>query len=70
MKRLQIMLDEHLDEELRCRAAEEGVSIAALIRRLLSSGLRPAQPLVDDTIYAQVGVDDYPMAGVDDVVYR
>lgn len=64
------MLDEELDEALRSRAAEEGVSIAALIRRLVRVGLRPALPLVDDPIYGQVGVDDYPPAEVDDVVYR
>ena len=41
MKRLQIMIDEDLDDALAKLAAEQGESKAALIRRFVRERLRP-----------------------------
>jgi metal-responsive CopG/Arc/MetJ family transcriptional regulator len=70
VKRLQIMIDDDLEEALDRRSAEEGVSKAALIRRLVRSALEPLAPLEEDALAAMVGVDDFEPAVVDDVVYR
>jgi hypothetical protein len=70
MKRLQIMIENDLDEALGRRSAEEGISKAALIRRFVRSSLQPLPPLDEDPLFAMVGVDDFEPASVDDVVYR
>lgn len=70
MKRLQILIEEDLDEVLTLRAAEEGVSKAALIRRCVRLSLRPLPPLEDDPLMEMCGVDDYEPAPIDDLVYR
>ena len=72
MKRLQIMIEEELDEALASQAAEEGVSKAALIRRYVGERLRPLPPIEEDPIWDLVGMvkgspDD--SVSVDDVVY-
>lgn len=72
VKRLQIMIEEELDEALARQAAEEGVSKAALIRRYVGERLRPLPPIDEDPIWELVGIvegspDD--SASVDDVVY-
>ena len=69
MKRLQIMLDEDLDEGLRRLAKSERVSKAALIRRFVRGALEPLPPLADDPLTEMVGVDDFGPAPIDDVVY-
>ncbi len=69
MKRLQILIEEDLDEALTLRAAEEGVSKAALIRRCVRPCLRPLPPLAQDPLLEMCGVDSYEPAPVDDVVY-
>ena len=73
MKRLQIMIEEDLDVALQCRADEEGISKAAVIRRLVREGLLPAPSLADDPLSSFVGGGDYPAPAdehIDDVVYR
>ncbi|MHB8341123.1 MAG: ribbon-helix-helix domain-containing protein [Mycobacteriales bacterium] len=70
MKRLQIMIDEDLEEALDRRSAEEGVSKAALIRRMVRKELQPLAPLAEDPLSSMVGVDDFQPASVDDVVYQ
>jgi metal-responsive CopG/Arc/MetJ family transcriptional regulator len=69
VKRLQIMIDDDLEEALDRRSAEEGVSKAALIRRFVRNELQPLPPLDEDTLAGMVGVDDFDPAPVDDVVY-
>ena len=69
MKRLQILIDDDLEEALERRSAEEGVSKAALIRHLVRSALNPLPRLSDDPLSAMVGVDDFDPAAIDDVVY-
>lgn len=69
MKRLQIMLDEDLDEALTRRAARDGVSKAAIVRRCVRAWLEPLPPLDSDPITRMIGVDDVEPAEIDDVVY-
>ena len=66
MKRLQIYIEEELDEALAVQAAREKTSKAALIRRFVADRLGgPRTDPLDDLI----GVSDAEPAGIDDVVY-
>ncbi len=72
VKRLQIMIDQELDDALALRAREEGVSKAALIRRYVRENVRPLPPLEEDPLWQIVGMfkgrpDD--SARIDEVVY-
>lgn len=69
MKRLQVMLEEDLDVALGQRAAEEGVSKAALIRRYVRERVEPPPPIEDDPIRGMVGAYDGESGDVDEVVY-
>jgi hypothetical protein len=73
MKRLQIMIEEELDEALGHAARKEGVSKAALIRRYVRDQLKPLPPLHEDPLWELVGMDDEGQpddsVSVDDVVY-
>jgi hypothetical protein len=70
MKRLQISIDDDLDQELGLLAATLGASKAELIRRLVRERVRPLPPLSTDPIARMAGADDFEPASVDDVVYR
>ncbi len=73
MKRLQIMIEEELDEALAHAAREEGVSKAALIRRYVAKHVKPLPPLDEDPLWRLVGMDEGSpddSRSVDDVVYR
>jgi len=70
MKRLQIMIDEDLDQALARLATEQGCSKAALIRQLVRERVRPLPPLTADPIFRMAGADDVEPAPVDEVVYR
>ncbi len=72
MKRLQIMIDEDLDELLEHQARDEGSSKAALIRRYVRERLRPLGPIEMDPLWDLVGqvegaADD--STRIDDIVY-
>ena len=71
MKRLQIMIEEELDEALEQQARKERVSKAALIRRYVREHLRPLPPIEDDPLWELIAMDDGPLdyTSVDDVVY-
>lgn len=70
MKRLQILIEEELDEALGQRARAEGTSKAALIRRYVGERLRPLPPIEQDPLWDLVGAaGDAEPAAVDDVVY-
>jgi hypothetical protein len=72
MKRLQIMIEEELDDALARQAAQEGVSKAALIRRYVGERLRPLPPLEEDPLWEIVGIagpDAEPVDDIDEVVY-
>jgi hypothetical protein len=70
VKRLQILIDEDLDDALECRAATEGISKAELIRRLVREHLRSLPPPSADPLFRMVGVDDCEPAPVEHLVYR
>ena len=72
IKRLQIMIEEELDQALAVQAAAEGVSKAALIRRYVGERLRPGSPAEDDPLREIIGMvegsgDD--SSRVDEIVY-
>ena len=72
VKRLQIMIEEDLDEALGREAAREGVSKAALIRRYVRNELRVLPPIEEDPLWELVGmIQGAPndSASIDDVVY-
>ena len=69
VKRLQISIDDDLEEALERRSSAEGVSKAALIRNLVRSAVQPLPDLEDDPLLSMVGVDSFDGAPVDDVVY-
>ena len=73
MKRIQITIGEELDAELDRRAAREGISKAALVRRYLAERLRPLPPLEEDPLWDIVGMikDGDPDASlrVNEIVY-
>ena len=70
MKRLQIMIDEDLDEALARIALREGTSKAALIRRYVRGQVTSLLPIDADPIGQMVGADDFDPEPIDDTVYR
>ena len=71
VKRLQIMIDEDLDQILERMARDEHTSKAALIRRFVRERVAPL-PIREDPLWELVGsVDIEPVPGetIDDVVY-
>jgi hypothetical protein len=68
MKRLQIMIEEDLDEALGLEAKREGTSKAALIRRFVRHQLG-GKVSANDALFEMVGEDDFDPAPIDDVVY-
>ena len=70
LRRVQLMLDDDLDERIETRAKIEGVSKSELVRRILRSEFPPFPPIEEDPIWDMVGADpDAEPANVDDVVY-
>jgi hypothetical protein len=70
MRRLQIMIQEELDEALAHQARKEGTSKAALIRRYVAKHVKPLPPLEKDPLWELVGADpDVEPADIDEVVY-
>jgi hypothetical protein len=72
MKRLQIMIEEELDDALDRQARREGTSKAALIRRYVGERLRPLPPIEEDPLWDLVGLvegDAGDSSSIDDVVY-
>jgi Ribbon-helix-helix protein, copG family len=73
MKRLQIMIEEELDDALGREARRAGTSKAALIRQYVGERLRPLPPLESDPLWEIVGAaegDPGDSMSVNDVVYR
>jgi hypothetical protein len=70
MKRLQIMIDEELDEALERQARDERTSKAALIRRYVRERLKPLPPVKDDPLWQLVGdLDVEPVDDIDEYLY-
>ena len=70
MRRIQLHIDEELDEGLAAQARKRGMSKAALIREYLRQHVRPDQAEDPSTrlIGAYEGTPD-ESASIDDVVY-
>ena len=56
VRRLQIMIDEDLDEALARQARDEGTSKAALIRRYVRERVKPLPPIQEDPLWELVGM--------------
>lgn len=70
LRRVQLMLDEELDDALEREARAARVSKSALARRYLRERLRPLPPLEEDPLWQFVGGSpDVEPAHHDDVVY-
>lgn len=72
VRRLQIMIDEDLDEALARQARDEGTSKAALIRQYVRDRLRPLPPIEEDPLWEIFGMvkgSGKDSLSVDDVVY-
>lgn len=69
VKRLQIMIEEDLDEALEAQALREGTSKAAIIRRQMRHALRPLAHLEDDPLWKMAGADSFEPADIVEVVY-
>lgn len=68
MKRLQIYIEEELDDALAVEARRQKTSKAALIRRFVADrlGRRPAG---EDPLAGWIGKGDWEPGSIDDVVY-
>jgi hypothetical protein len=71
VKRLQIMIEEDLDDALAREAAREGTSKAALIRRFVRERIKPLPPLEEDPLWEMVGADPHaePVDDIDEFLY-
>jgi Ribbon-helix-helix protein, copG family len=70
MKRLQIMIDEDLDEALERQARDERTSKAALIRRYVRERLKPLPTVNEDPLWQLVGdLDVEPVDDIDEYLY-
>lgn len=67
VRRLQISIDEDLDEALAIEAARRRISRAALIRELVRQHLRPSRPR--DPFAELIGDIDDDAGDIDEVVY-
>jgi Ribbon-helix-helix protein, copG family len=72
MRRIQIHLEEYLDDALIRQAVERGISKAALIREYLSQHVVPQPWDRDDPSVNLIGIYDgglHESDSIDDVVY-
>jgi hypothetical protein len=71
MRRLQIYIDEPLDDVLSAEADRQGTSKAALIRRAVAREYPPAADQDDDGWAALDGwLEGEPIDDIDSVIYR
>lgn len=70
MRRLQIYIDEALDDRLEAEALRRGKSKAAVIRHAVANHLGPTTPAVDDPWNALVGwLNNEPVDDIDELIY-
>jgi hypothetical protein len=68
MKRLQIMIEDELDDALGRLAVAAGMSKAALAARFIAERIRPVPPLESDPLMRLAGSADVEPGDVDEVV--
>ncbi len=69
MRRIQIYIDEELDERLKAEAAKTGRSKASLIRESVAARWGKMETLEVDPITSLVGSINVEPADVDEIVY-
>jgi hypothetical protein len=69
MRRIQIYIEEELDDVLQAEAARSGTSKAALIRDCVAARFKSAGSVDDDPLTALVGTVDAEPGDIDEVVY-
>ena len=69
MRRIQIYIDEQLDERLQAEAARTGRSKASLIRECVAARMGAPAPLDEDPLTRLIGSLDSEPGDVDEVVY-
>jgi hypothetical protein len=70
VRRIQIYIDEPLDDALEAEARRRGLSKAALIRASVGRDLLPSAATADDPWRALTGwLDDDPIDDIDAVIY-
>ena len=70
MRRIQIHIDDELDQAAEAEAARRGMSKAALIRESLAARLSVKKAGSPDPWNAMVGwLDDDPVDDIDEIVY-
>lgn len=69
MRRIQIYIDEYLDERLQAEARRSGTSKAALIRESVAARYGERGSIDEDPLSRLIGQVDAEPAAVDDVVY-
>jgi len=67
MRRLQILMDEELDDALERRARKERTSKSELIRRFVGQHLRRLPPIEEDPIWLMATADPFEPDPVPDV---
>lgn len=69
MRRIQIYIEEELDDRLQAEAARAGRSKAALIREAVAARYERLGPMEEDPLTRLVGSVDADPGDVDEVVY-
>ena len=69
MRRIQLYIDEELDERLKAEARKANTSKAALIRESVAARYGEQATIGDDPFTTLIGTVDVEPAAVDDVVY-
>lgn len=71
MRRLQLLMDEKLDDALEREARKTKRSKSAVIRDLVREKLRPLPPIEQDPLWEMVGIDDSPgpIRDIDEFLY-
>jgi hypothetical protein len=70
MRRIQLYLDEEVDDALAIEAARQKTSKAALIRTAIADRFGPIADIDHDPLTKLIGSVDAEPANVDDVVYE
>lgn len=70
MRRIQIHLDESMDDAAAKEAERRGLSKAAIIRECLAAGLQQSGSHATDAWEAMIGwLDDEPVDDIDEAIY-